>query len=74
MFGFFKRKADTPSISAAVACAKKGDHEGALRIVEALIRQSPEVAMSHRFKGETLFALEKYDDESWPRETVHLLK
>lgn len=35
---------------------------GALRQVDALIDATPDVAMSHRFKGETLFELNRYED------------
>ncbi|QDT26738.1 Tetratricopeptide repeat protein [Gimesia panareensis] len=64
MIGFFKRKSRTqpPSADEAIARAQRGDNKGALKEVDALIAEAPGVAMSHRFRGETLFAMNRYDE------------
>lgn len=57
MFEIFSRKSSEkpPSAAMAVALMQKGDLDGALKEVDALIKLVPDVAMSHRFRGEVLF-------------------
>lgn len=76
VFNFFKRKGageQPPSTATAVALFQRGDFEGALREADALIKHVPGVAMSHRFRGEVLFSLERFDDSISAFQTAETL-
>lgn len=64
MFGLFKPKAESHEsrTAKAVAFMRQRDYESALREVDTIISSFPAVAMSHRFRGEVLFSLERYQD------------
>jgi tetratricopeptide (TPR) repeat protein len=49
-------------LAEAIAYAKFGQHQEALRLVTDLLRRAPRDALSWRFKGETLFELGRYAD------------
>ena len=63
MFGLFKKPtSDLTDLDAAVRCFRKRRFDEALRRADAIIESAPEVALSHRFRGEVLFAMERYAD------------
>ena len=63
MFGLFKsKKENLTDTNEAKRCFESGRFKEALRRSEAIIEFAPEVAMSHRFKGEVLFTMERYSE------------
>lgn len=64
MFKIFRRNSENrpPSTDRAAELMRSGDFEGALKEADALIQLAPAIALSHRFKGEVLFSMGRYDD------------
>lgn len=61
MIDFFKKRPkDVTSTEAAIECFKMGNYDEALMRADAIIEAQPEVALSHRFKGEVLYQMERY--------------
>jgi tetratricopeptide (TPR) repeat protein len=48
--------------SAARDRFRAGDYQGALDLTDQVLKQSPNAAVVHEFRGLTLFALSRYDD------------
>ena len=54
--------ADDPGVRRALDLLRRKDYQGALRQVDAMLQEHPDVAMSWRFRGECLFYLQRYDE------------
>ena len=58
MFNLFKKKQDdSTDLDAAIKCMQKGQLDEALRRADVIIEFGPDIALSHRFKGEVLFEM-----------------
>ena len=62
MFGLFKRKkAGAADSERAVKLFREGKFEAALELADSIINANPDVALSHRFRGEVLFSMGQHE-------------
>lgn len=63
MHNFFNKKPqDLTNPNRAVECYKQGNYQEALLRADAIIQANPQIAVSHRFKGEVLLEMARYQE------------